>query len=477
MLSNERFDYLLNDAPFTEFTEAMNEELKESKTAKLLIDQFFRFLCQTTKQSPTDLTLKKIELLSTALKQSTYSSPDEEPEKSAELFLKLQNILQEELATLSTKDLKELFAFLLTIEQESASLSEEEIDELRHLSSTILARSSVFQALIEEMDDEFHFLELWEQISTEYPDFTFESYPDISFDRSFLYYLTARITIQDWDRFILLSESFGKKRVDCPDEGTIDLAIEKLKMQLFEELKKRYEDLPDTAREGPRFQTSQKQKRFIRLKQKAIEKTLCKFQEGKNLSDCLKWLRVFRSHIAFVNLDPHYADYGEKRRYSSDQIFVSSLRRCTDNFETIKPRLQKLNRSHISVIQGKIPSCESAIPLSSFDFENDELIHTDPKYFPLIQSYLNELFILIRQEQNPDLAFEKIARFQWWFCHMCPYKAGSAAISEIFTTTFLEAKGIRAILRPGIGPIDLFALTEENVEEFVKALRSFYLFA
>lgn len=93
--------------------------------------------------------------------------------------------------------------------------------------------------------------------------------------------------------------------------------------------------------------------------------------------------------------------------------------------------------------------------------------HTEPKYINQCMSHIEDLYQQLLKAKNPDQRLQLIARIHWWGCQTCPCARGSAAIMEVICQGLLEGSNLPFRLNPE-NPVDIYALTEPNEDQFVK---------
>jgi hypothetical protein len=93
--------------------------------------------------------------------------------------------------------------------------------------------------------------------------------------------------------------------------------------------------------------------------------------------------------------------------------------------------------------------------------------HTEPKYINQCMSHIEDLYQQLLKAKYPDQRLQLIARIHWWGCQACPCSRGSAAIMEVICQGLLEGCNLPFRLDPE-NPVDIYALTEPNEDQFVK---------
>jgi len=93
--------------------------------------------------------------------------------------------------------------------------------------------------------------------------------------------------------------------------------------------------------------------------------------------------------------------------------------------------------------------------------------HTGPRYINKCMSHIDALYQKLLNATSPDQKLNLIARIHWWGCQACPCERGSAAIMEAICQGLLEGADLPYRLNPD-KPVDIYALTEPNENQFVK---------
>jgi avirulence protein len=81
--------------------------------------------------------------------------------------------------------------------------------------------------------------------------------------------------------------------------------------------------------------------------------------------------------------------------------------------------------------------------------------------------HIEDLYQQLLKAKYPDQRLQLIARIHWWGCHACPCERGSAAIMEAICQGLLEGSNLPFKLNPE-KPVDIYALTEPDENQFVK---------
>jgi hypothetical protein len=94
--------------------------------------------------------------------------------------------------------------------------------------------------------------------------------------------------------------------------------------------------------------------------------------------------------------------------------------------------------------------------------------HTDPGQFPAIDAHVEELYQqAMTEDLSPAELTSTVAEIHWWLAHEMPYVRGSAAITDMFTKSIFEARGMEVSpLTPG-EPLDVVALNTKTPDQFI----------
>jgi|GEM_PF-1550752 len=101
------------------------------------------------------------------------------------------------------------------------------------------------------------------------------------------------------------------------------------------------------------------------------------------------------------------------------------------------------------------------------------VIHTEPEYLDRIHDYLFEMWDTILFSDSTENKFKLIAKFHWWFAHAMPFERGSAAIAEVLSQVLLKSSGYNWEKKSHL-LIDIEALLEPNMDEFIRQYPTFY---
>ncbi len=101
------------------------------------------------------------------------------------------------------------------------------------------------------------------------------------------------------------------------------------------------------------------------------------------------------------------------------------------------------------------------------------VIHTEPEYLDKIHDYLFEIWDTILFSETSENKLDLIAKFYWWFAHAMPFERGSAAIAEVLSQVLLKSSGYDWEKKSHL-LIDIEALLEPNMDEFIRKYPTFY---
>ena len=93
--------------------------------------------------------------------------------------------------------------------------------------------------------------------------------------------------------------------------------------------------------------------------------------------------------------------------------------------------------------------------------------HTEPIYIDKCMKHIDALYRELLKATSPNEKLNLIARIHWWGCQACPCIRGSAAIMEVICQGLLEGSKLPFRLDPK-KPVDIYALTEPDENQFVK---------
>jgi hypothetical protein len=101
------------------------------------------------------------------------------------------------------------------------------------------------------------------------------------------------------------------------------------------------------------------------------------------------------------------------------------------------------------------------------------VIHTEAEYLDKIHDYLFDIWDTILFSDTKENKLELIAKFHWWFANAMPFERGSAAIAEVLCQVLLKSSGYDWEKKSHL-LIDIEALLEPNMEEFIRKYPTYY---
>ena len=85
------------------------------------------------------------------------------------------------------------------------------------------------------------------------------------------------------------------------------------------------------------------------------------------------------------------------------------------------------------------------IPLTRFNLKAGkiQLLHTDSAYTKVIMNRVESLFTEAMNQKLPlPKTIDRVAEIHWWLTQLCPFHRGSASITDAFTKTIFDYRGI-----------------------------------
>jgi hypothetical protein len=136
----------------------------------------------------------------------------------------------------------------------------------------------------------------------------------------------------------------------------------------------------------------------------------------------------------------------------------------TDYYEKLKSE---------NLIANKWKTIKKSSSLDGVPVYSYHVIHTEPEFLDLVHDHLSEIWDKVLYKKNQKNKIELIAQFHWWFANAMPFDRGSAAIGEVLAETLLKGAGFKWEKKKHL-LIDIEALLEPNMDEFVRQYPSFH---
>jgi hypothetical protein len=244
------------------------------------------------------------------------------------------------------------------------------------------------------------------------------------------------------------------------------------------------------------------QEMFSLGKKNQIASIKNQFKEKKTFDQIFKDTCLWRSNLALLCLENTVVVEKFGRVRTTESPLVSGFKACKAPEELIKKceHLTKENQDKITknnafpsnqkflsqkTIYGNIEKRQ--IPLTTLnhftgnpenlDQKDKDLYpglhfthswtHTGGEQIPECLKHIEDLYQQLLKAKYPDQRLQLIARIHWWGCHACPCERGSAAIMEAICQGLLEGSNLPFKLNPE-KPVDIYALTEPDENQFVK---------
>ncbi|MBM3194765.1 MAG: hypothetical protein FJZ60_03270 [Chlamydiae bacterium] len=290
--------------------------------------------------------------------------------------------------------------------------------------------------------------------------------------------------------------------------------IDKLEAQFFSQI---YDPLvaywarEKRSREsvGLRDKRPEIQAKFLEGKSRQTEFIKQQYQKKESFENIFKNSCSWRSDLAVICLDPDAILFGELRTKLDDNArgsggLISGFKVCKAPQELIEkcetlthekpdqgenwpfPKQVRANHFQRTIYGENIPLTRLNL-LGSDETEFKQIserygkfssrypglrhrhswTHTEPRYINQCMSHIDALYQELLEATSPDQKLNLIARIHWWGCQACPCARGSAAIMEVICQGLLEGSKFPFRLDPK-KPVDIYALTEPDENQFVK---------
>jgi hypothetical protein len=260
---------------------------------------------------------------------------------------------------------------------------------------------------------------------------------------------------------------------------------------------------------GLRDKRPEIQAKFLEGKSRQIESIKQQYLKKESFVNIFKNSCSWRSDLAFICLDPNATLFGELRTKLDDNArgsggLISCFKGCKAPQELIEkcealiqekpdqgenwpfPKQVKTEHFQRTIYGENIPLTRLNL-LGSDETKFKEIsekygrfskrypglmdrhswTHTEPRYIDICINRIEDLYQQLLKAKYPDQRLQLIARIHWWGCHACPCIRGSAAIMEVICQGLLEGSNLPFKLNPE-KPVDIYALTEPDENQFVK---------